>query len=157
MAGTEDVTAVDTYGRRTVFRGELLFSDTTDTADRHKPQWMDIDVWRTEGGSFVVKKDVQYRVVHARRSCPRLVGHTPVDPDEEDTVGCQSCSPEGPPSSGGWAQESRVTVDAYRTPEELIESLKVRGEYTRLSRTLLADLAEQDDRIDRLWNTVVID
>ena len=59
--------------------------------------------------------------------------------------------------ANGWAQESRVTVDVYKEPEELIDSLRVDGKYTRLSRTLLADLSELDDRIDRLWNTVVVE
>lgn len=156
MAGT-DVTAVDSYGRRTVFKGELLVSDTTDTEDGRKPQWLDIDIWRTEGGSYVVKKAVQYRLVHNRQDCTRLDGYETRQPGAEDTHPCRTCNPEGRPVATGWAQKSRVTVDVYRAPEELIESLKVDGKWTRLSRALLADMSEQDDRIDRLWNTVRVD
>lgn len=152
-----DITATDSYGRKTVFRGELLVSDTTDTDDGRKPQWLDIDIWRTEGGSFVVKKEVHYRLVHSRETCPRLDGYATRQPTREDTHGCRTCCPDGLPLGTGWAQESRVTVDVYREPEDLIASLRVEGKYTRLSRTLLADLSEQDDRIDRLWNTVVVD
>lgn len=153
----DDVTAVDSYGRRTVFRGELLVSDTTDTDDGRKPQWLDIDIWRTEGGSYVVKKAVQYRVAHDRENCARLDGYTLRTASLDDTFACPTCSSGGVPAIGGWAQEARVTVDVYREPEQLIESLKVDGKWTRLSRTLLADLSEQDDAIDRLWNTVVVE
>lgn len=152
-----DHTAVDSFGRRTVFRGELLVSDTTDTEDGRKPQWLDIDIWRTEAGAFVVQKAIHYRVVHATQSCSRLDGYETRRPTGEDTYACRTCNPEGIPVAAGWAQGSRVTVDVYRAPEHLIESLKVDGKWTRLSRVLLADLAEQDERIDRLWNTVVVD
>ena len=156
MAGTE-FTATDSYGRRTVFKGELLVSDTTDTDDRRKPQWLDIDIWRTEGGSYVVKKAVHYRVLHARENCSRLDGYETRQPGADDTHLCRTCNPDGHRVARGWAQEPRVTVDVYRLPEELIESLKVDGKYTRLSRVLLADLSELDDAIDARWNTVVVD
>lgn len=153
----EDFTATDSYGRKTVFRGELLVADTTDTEDGRKPQWVDIDIWRTEGGSYVVKKEVRYRLVHARENCSRLDGYTTRAPGDDDTHPCRTCNPEGRIVRPGWAQESRETVDVYRTPEELINSLRVEGKHTRLSRTLLADLSELDDRIDAIWNTVVVD
>ena len=156
MAGTE-VTAIDSYGRRTVFRGELLVSDTTDTEDGRKPQWLDIDIWRTEGGSYVVKKAVHYRVVHLSERCPRLEGYEIRDPAADDTHVCRTCNPDERVMFGGYAQAARVTVDVYAAPEHLIDSLKVDGKYTRLSRTLLSDLSKQDGRIDRLWNTVVVD
>lgn len=151
-----DHTAIDSYGRRTVFRGELLVSDTTDTDDGRKPQWLDIDIWRTEGGSFVVKKAVHYRVRHVRENCHRLDGYQVRPATDDDTFHCPTCNP-GSELDGRYAQEARVTVDVYREPEELIASLRVDGKYTRLSRTLLADLSELDENIDRLWNTVVVD
>lgn len=156
-AEMDDITAIDSYGRRTVFRGELLVSDTTDTEDGRKPQWLDIDIWRTEGGSYVVKKAVHYRLLHARQDCSRLDGYSTRRPGPDDTHLCRTCNPQGLAVSTGWAQAERVTVDVYRLPEELIASLRVEGKYTRLSRTLLADLSELDDRIDRLWNTVVVE
>jgi hypothetical protein len=151
-----EVTVTDSYGRRTKFKGELLVEDTTDTDDRRKPQWLDIDIWRTEGGSFVVQKVVNYRIVHALSDCARLAGYEVRSATADDTFACPSCNPEGR-THGQLAQQPRVTVDVYKLPEELIDSLRVEGKYTRLSRTLLADLSEQDDRIDRLWNTVVVD
>ena len=152
-----DIEVYDSFGRRTVFRGDQLVSDTTDTDDRRKPQWLDIDIWRTEGGSFVVKKAVQYRLVHATRGCRRAEGYDLRPAGRGDTHPCPACTPEALPPAGGWAQQPRVMVDAYRTPEDLIESLKVDGKFTRLSRALLADLSDADERINALWNTVVVD
>lgn len=151
------ITAVDSYGRKTVFAGERLIADTTDTEDGRKPQWLDIDIWRTEGGAFVVQRAINYRVVHIRQGCPKLEGYDTRTPGSDDTVACKTCNPEGAIVNHTWAQQSRVTVDVYREPQELIESLKVKGEYTRLSRSLLADLSDQDERIEALWNTVVVD
>lgn len=150
MAGT-DFTVTDGFGRRVVFRGENLISDTTDTDDRRKPQWLDIDVWRTEAGSFVVKRAVRHRVVHRRENCPRLDGYDVVP--SSGSYPCAVCNPGGEP---GWGQAPRITVDVYPAPEELIESLKVDGKFTRLSRAILADLSEQDARVDALWNTVEV-
>lgn len=152
---SKQVTVEDSYGRRTVFQGDLLIDDTTDNGD--KPQWLDIYIWRTEGGSFVVRKDVQYRVIHARRNCARLDGFETRPVDDEDTIPCHICNPEGRIIRPGIAQEARITVDVYKEPEELIEGLKAKGEWTRLSRSLLAQLSEKDERIDRLWNTVEVD
>ena len=153
MAGTE---VTDSYGRRTVFQGSLLISDTTDTDDERKPQWLDIDIWRTQGGSYVVQKAVRYRVAHAIATCGRLGGYEIRDATEADTFHCPGCNPSGNLHSS-WGQEPRIAVDVYSSPEQLIESLKVDGKLTRLSRVLLADLSEQDGRIDELWNTVVVD
>ena len=157
---TTPITVSDSYGRKTVFNGELLIEDTTDDSEGRKPQWLDIDVWRTEAGAFVVQRAINYRVVHIREACPKLEGYDTRPLEADDTVLCKVCNPEG--QVGGttslrWAQASRVTVDVYREPQELIESLKVKGEYTRLSRSLLADLSDQDERIEALWNTVVVD
>jgi hypothetical protein len=153
MAGTE-ITVTDGYGRRVVFAGELLTSESTDTPDHRKPQWLDIDVWRTEAGSFVVRRAVHYRVVHASRDCSRLEGYDAISAEPSDTYPCRSCNPSGVMT--GWGQDSQVYVDVWKTPAELIKSMAVDGRYTRLSRTLLADLSEQDDRIDAEWNTVVV-
>ena len=155
MAGT-DVTVHDSYGRRTVFKGEKLVSDTTDTDDNRKPRWIDIDIWRTEGGSYVVRRATHYGLVHASKSCLKLDGYEIRQPDADDVHACNSCNSSGQ-LTGGWAQASRITVDVYRTPGELIESMKFKGEHTRLSQSLLAELSAQDERINALWNTVVVD
>lgn len=155
MAGTE-TTVTDGFGRRVVFTGEHLIEETTDTADRRKPQWLDIDVWRTDAGSFVVKRVVQHRVAHLREDCPRLEGYEVRRAGPGEVFPCRVCDSSGVMTGELWAGMPRVTVDVYRTPQELIEGMSQDGKFTRLSRTLLADIADQDDRVDDLWNTVVV-
>jgi hypothetical protein len=143
-------TLTDDYGRRVMFDGEKLVSETTDTTDARKPQWLDIDIWRTNGGSYVVCRATRYRVVHTRETCPRAEGYDLVA--TTDTHPCPTCNPER--ELTGLVPAPRVTVDVHATPEELIESLRVDGRHSRMARSILADLSELDDRIDALWNTV---
>lgn len=153
----KSIAATDSYGRRTVFRGELLVSENTDDLNGLKPQWVEVDVWRTEGGAFVVRKATHYGIIHADADCARLVGYATRRPTEDDTYACRTCVPNDAQVVTGWAQESRITVDAYRTAADFIESLKVKGEFNRLSRTLLAEVSRKDAGVDALWNTVVVD
>lgn len=150
-----EVTLTDSFGRRTVFEGDQLVEETTDKDDRSKPQWLDIDIWRTKAGSFVCRKATHYAVVHAIAGCPRANGYVLRDADDDDDYPCHTCNPDG--RTFGWAQESRVTVDIYRSPQDLIDSLKVDGKFTRLSHALLAAVSKRDERVDALWNTVKVD
>lgn len=145
-------TITDDYGRKVVFDGELLVSDTTDTPDRRKPQWVDLDIWRTNGGSYVVKRAGRYRLVHTREDCSRAEGYALTRATA--TFPCASCNPGG--ALTGWVQEARVTVEVYTKPQDLIDSMKVDGRYSRFSRSVLAELSDQDEDIDKLWNTVTI-
>lgn len=150
----DEVTVTDDFGRRTVFTGELLIEDTTDSDEGDKPQWMDIDVWRTAAGSFVVRKTVCYRVVHASASCGKLDGYQSKPSTEDDTYPCAICNKQG--ATTGWAQADRTEIGVHSTPEALIEGLKFKGDFTRLSRQVLADLSRADKRVDALWNTVIV-
>jgi hypothetical protein len=145
-------TLTDDYGRRVVFTGEKLVAETTDTADGRKPQWVDLDIWRTDGGSYVVWRAAQYRLVHANEHCPRVEGYD-LAPGEA-THPCTVCNPGG--VTTGWVQAPRVTVDVHKTPEDLIESLRIDGRYSRFARSILADLSELDTRIDKLWTEVTV-
>lgn len=149
------ITLEDDFGRRTVFTGELLVDEHTDTADGRKPQWLEVGVWRTEGGSFVVRRTTRYRIRHSADTCTRAEGYdlTPAD-NVADTYACPACNKSDRP--GGWAQLPRITVDAYHTPQELIESFQQDGRYSNLARSILAELSDQDSRIDEAWNTVVV-
>lgn len=144
----------DDFGRRTLFTGELLVDDHTDTSDGRKPQWVEVQVWRTEGGSYVVRRTTRYRVRHATDACPRAEGYELVPATEDDTYRCRTCNEHG--TVGGYAQAHRIVVDAYRTPQELIESFQIDGRYSNLARAILADLSEQDADVNATWNTVVV-
>lgn len=151
----ESFTLVDDFGRRTVFTGVQLVDEHTDTSDGRKPQWIEVGVWRTEGGSFVVCRTTHYRIRHSRDDCPRAEGYDLVEPTEDDTYLCSRCN-KGGTLEGGYAQAPRISVDAYHTPQDLIDSFQIDGRHSNLARAILADLSEQDERIGDAWNTVRI-
>lgn len=152
----QDYSLEDDYGRRTVFTGELLVDEHTDTPDSRKPQWVRVRVWRTEGGAFVVERTTSFRIRHARRNCARAGGYELFDAEAEDTFLCTECNKNGAPV-GGYAQGDRVTVDVCHTPQDLIANFKADGErFSNLSRAVLADISNQDSRVDEVWNTVVV-
>ena len=146
-------TITDTFGRRTQFTGEHLVGDSTNTDS--KPQWMDIDVWRTESGNFVIRRSTRYRVRHQLPSCPRLDGFEQRTPTAADNYPCTVCNKDGI-LAGGWTQVDRTVVDAYRSPALLVDSFRINDRFTGLSRSLLADISEMDARVDDLWNTVQV-
>lgn len=150
-----DYNISDDFGRRTTFRGEKLVQESTDTVAGVKPQWLDVSVWRTEGGNFVVQRTTHYRIRHAHDRCARAEGYELLDATKVDTYLCATCNKNGS-LTGGLSQASRITVDAYSGVRELIASFEVDGRFSNLARTILADLAEQDDRVDEAWNTVVV-
>jgi hypothetical protein len=146
---------VDDFGRRTVFTGEKLVEESTDNIRRNKPQWIDVDVWRTQAGSFVVQRITHYRIRHLHLECGRAEGYELSPATEDDTYPCRSCN-RAEQNEGGWRQEDRTTVDVYLTPQDLIQGFQNEGRFSTLARTILADISEQDDQVDALWNTVVV-
>lgn len=149
-------TVTDDFGRRTHFKGNKLAAESTDTADGRKPQWTDINVWRTEAGNFVVQRTTHYRIRHTRDTCSRADGYELIPPTQLDTYPCPTCNKAGA-LQGGHGQASRIVVESYLTPQDLIDSFKdSQGRYSSLARTILADVAEQDDRVDEIWNNVVV-
>lgn len=150
-----NILLTDDFGRRTVFTGVKLVGESTDTAAGTKPQWVDVDVYRTEGGSFVVARTTHYRIRHLDDNCSRAEGYELIDATVLDTYPCPQCNRNGV-MERGCGQADRISIDVYRTPQELIASFEVDGRYSQLARTILADVAEQDDRVDAAWNTVVV-
>ncbi len=150
-----DYVVVDDFGRRTQFSGEKLVDESTDNEDGSKPQWLEVTVWRTRGGSYVVQRATHYRIRHLRENCPRAQGYELLEATSLDTYPCPNCNKSNAP--GGCAQASRISVDAYYSPEELIASFQqTDGRFNNLARTILADLSEQDSSIDEKWNTVIV-
>lgn len=145
----------DDFGRRHRFTGEKLVSESTDSIDNDKPQWLDVNVWRTAAGSFVVERVTHYRIRHTSDRCSRADGYELIPATVLDTYPCPKCNKDGV-MEGGCAQADRITVEAYTTPQELIDSFKVQGKYNLLARAVLADVSEQDERVDALWNEVVV-
>jgi hypothetical protein len=151
----EPTTLVDDFGRRTVFTGEKLIEESTDSTRSIKPQWVDVDVWRTQAGSFVVQRTTHYRIRHMWEDCVRADGYDLSPATEADTYDCPNCCGKGlAQSPNGWSQDDRVTIDSYLTPQDLILGFQNDGRFSNLARTILADLSEKDDRVDAAWNTV---
>jgi len=151
-----DFTLEDDFGRRTVFTGTQLIDEHTDTEDGRKPQWLEVGIWRTEGGSFVINRTTHYRIRHSLETCPRADGYELLPATPDDTYLCNSCNKGGSSDAVGWAQAARITVDAHHNPQDLINSFWIDGRYNNLARTILADLSAQDERVDAAWNTVVV-
>lgn len=149
-----NTTLTDDFGRKTVFSGVELLDETTDTEEGDKPQWLEVTVWRTEAGNFVVRRTTNYRIIHAARNCSRAEGYTLVEAGDEDTYNCKTCNPNGDMYTEGFAQAPRITVDVYTTPAELTESFRNEGRYTNFSRLLLAELAKRDSGVDSVWSVV---
>jgi hypothetical protein len=150
-----EIKLIDQFGQSTVFAGELLADEHSDTSDRRKPQWVEIYVWRTEAGSFVVHTITRYRVRHQDPTCSRAEGYELTTPVSDDTFACASCNQDGN-LEGGWAQSSRITVVAHHTPQALIDSFQTDGRHSNLARSILADISDRDEGVDGLWNTVRI-
>jgi hypothetical protein len=147
---------IDSFGRKTVFNGTLLVEENTDTDDRRKPHWLEIQIWRTEKGSFVVLRTIHYRIFHAVSSCSRADGFTLVEAGADDNYYCSSCARNSGPTDCGYAQEERISVDVYSSPQKLIESFLVDGRYNYLARSVLAELSEKDKAVNAAWNVVVV-
>lgn len=149
-----NITLTDDFGRATVFTGKLLVEDHTDNADGNKPQWLEIGVYVTEAGSYIVQRSTMYRIIHSRESCSRADGYVLVEATDEDTYNCSECNRNGTADDDGFAQAPRITVDVYRSVPELIESFGQNGRYNQLARAILAELSELDEEINAQWNTV---
>jgi hypothetical protein len=150
-----EINLVDDFGRRTVFTGEKLVEESTDSTRNIKPQWIELDVWRTQAGSFVVQRTTHYRVRHLHEECEKADGYDLSPATEADTFTCHTCNKAGE-TRGGWTQDDRTTVDVYATPQDLILGFQNDGRFSNLSRSILADIADQDPRVDAAWNTVRI-
>lgn len=145
-------TLKDSYGRTTIFTGTKLVSESSDNI--RKPSWIEIKVWRTEGNSYVVLRTTKYRIIHSVETCVRAEGYTLVEADDGDSFNCPACNKSGSEYDAGYAQSPRINVDSYRTPQALIESFKIDGVYTNFSRSILAQIAQRDEDIDKAWSTV---
>lgn len=150
----KEIVVTDDYGRETKFAGENLVGESTDTAAGSKPQWLNISVWRTKAGSFVVERATNYRIRHTSDRCPRAEGYALIPATILDTYTCQTCNKYD--SADALAQARRISVDVYHTPEELITSFQTGGRYNNLARSVLAEISDQDERIGAAWNTVTV-
>jgi len=151
-----DYTLSDEFGRQTKFRGERLVRESTE-GEVHRPRWQEVEVYRTEAGNWVVFRATNYRIRHSHDRCSRADGYALTPARPSDTYPCRECLGSGNAVPGGLGQLSRISVDSYTSVDDLILSFRAQdGVYSALSRAILADLSEQDERVDATWNTVVV-
>lgn len=153
-ARMRDYTLTDEFGRKTMFKGQKLVAESTDSSLGNKPQWLEVEVYRTEAGNWVVQRTTRYRIRHANDRCARADGYALAPARRADTYPCRACWVDD--VTGGFGQLPRITVDSYTSIPELIASFRTEGKYSALARAILADVAEQDERVDEVWNTVVV-
>lgn len=151
-----ETTLVDQFGRKVSFIGESLDRENTDTDDERKPQWLELEIWRTEKGNYVVCRDTCYRIFHSSLNCPKADGYTLVEARERDIYNCPACAQNSSLDDDGFGQETRRSVEVYSSAQELIESFRQDGKYNNLARAVLAEISRQDTAVDAAWNTVVV-
>lgn len=163
-----DVTLTDEYGKRTLFRGELLVVDETGStgADgRPKPRYSDVRVWRTEAGKYVIGRETHYRIWHRDASCQGLV-MTDAD-GTKDLFPCPACNvtEDGAVRAAagtGYGQVTRCEVEVYHDAKGLIRGLETVSNQTgkpyhsRFARSLLVDISDVDDAVAALWMNEVV-
>ena len=141
------ISLVDDYGRTTRFHGTEVATyeaPTHDDVGRVKPQRTTMRVWRTRAGAYVVQRVVLYQTNHATQDCVRLVMEPrPAEPG--DSFVCLKCG------GGIWASHGKKDVWMYRTPQELIDSLRLGPRHGDMSQALLADISEHDAAVAALW------
>ena len=145
-------------GDRTLqFEGEALAHSSSRYADSER--WVEFDLYRTQGGSYVVSRVGYSRLYHAK-SCEIVLKrrHKPaqVATLTEDSLPCLDCKPHlgldqhahemiYPERPLYWAQAC-PTADAA---VEALASYDVDGNryFTHVARDLIADAAEKDARL----------
>ena len=146
MSVHTDINLWDSFRRETVFSGSHLLSETTDNGD--KPQWLEVDVWKTPSGNYVVQRATKYRIVHASEHCSKASGY-PLEPsDPTSTFFCHRCNRH---KAAGFTPEELVSVDVYYTVQDLLSGFKTDGRYNNFAKVILGDLAELDEAIDAVW------
>lgn len=146
-------TLVDSFGRKTIFEGTELVKNSSDNG--RKPSWIEVTVWKTGAGNYVVLRITKYRVTHASATCEKAEGFDLVEAGEEDSYNCLTCNRNGTINDPGWAQADRVHVNSYRSPQALAEGFQERdGSYSNFSSSILSFLAKKDKGIDRAWSVV---
>lgn len=144
----------DEFGRTVRFNGGThLVSETTE-AERSK-QWTEADIWRTNGGAYVVRLVTVFRVLHVDRECRRFGNnHIPRPAIADDWFPCPDCDPTRS-SIGKFGVVNRCAVDVADSPADLVHSMKDQnGVISNFRRYLLSLVSEQDKAVHDLWMVV---
>lgn len=110
-------------GRQIIFRGELL-GQATSYAD-YKPRWFTVEIYKTEGGKYIVAGAGRSVVVHLP-TCGRLKGRVAesVAPTAEQQP-CETCAPLMNGSELVVPETDREWAQVSDEPEAVIERLRL--------------------------------
>lgn len=133
--------------------GTHLVSESTE-ADGAK-QWTEADVWRTAGGSYVMRMRVIFRILHIDENCRRFgSNHIPRKATPADWSPCPDCDPRRT-GTGKFGVTERCSVDVAESAADFIHMMKDQnGVISNFRRYLLAEISEQDEAVRDLWMVV---
>jgi len=139
-----------------------LVESSTKSA-RPKPQWVDITVWRTEGGQYVVRRVTRYNVYHSNANCSKAEGNELYDIQRSTSTmfKCPRCV-DRMNTTGAYGQLDRTNIEVYPTPRDLIDGLAhMNGtagaaNHSLFIQEMLADLSEIDSNIATVWMRRVV-
>jgi len=154
----EAVTLVDEYGRKTMFTGTKLASESTE--EPQKPQWAEVAVWKTSGGNYVLERKTSYRYRHTHEFCSRIGPNQVTRPATEgDTYPCPNCNRHGLVEPGkGYGIEDRIAVDVAPDARKLIDLMaNTDGTHSGFSKEVLSVVSEQDEAVHALWMEVTVE
>jgi hypothetical protein len=153
------------------FAGEQLATASSQVDDNPLPRWTELGIYRTVTGKYVLEKIGRSDVFHTG-SCSKpgkgamrfdsildALADVDADADENDLssyfVPCEVCHPSFESEDPVVVEQDMHSVDAFESPERLLDALYYRKNGTvrslsNLSRTLLDAAAKKDPGIARI-------
>jgi hypothetical protein len=153
------------------FAGQQLAFASSQVDDNPMPRWTELAIYKTISGKYVLEKVGRSDVFHAE-FCPRpgkgamrypsiMEALADVDPKAGESdlanffVPCDSCKPSYDSEEGVVVEQDMHSVDAYESPEKLIEALYYRKNgavrsLSNLSRNILDMAAQKDEGIAKV-------
>lgn len=105
------------------FQGRKLGHGTTESPDNHR--WLEIDIYQTQAGQYVVEKVGMSVVYHSPgASCgSRGSREEFTQTDAHDLVPCQRCKPKAVVGDTIVLEEEKHETFVSATPEEMVRTL----------------------------------
>lgn len=126
--------------REIEFSGKMLGSSTTENDDSLR--WTEINIYRTDGGNYIVERLGRSLIYHRASAPCRGDGWVEVAgnklPDESEP--CPSCKPKAPEDSGFvqtetfYHETTKSSAEVVKRPEDLHDALSFKDDKRRVSR-----------------------
>lgn len=143
------------------FRGVLLGESTTWRPG--STRWIEISIYRTVGGNYVVHRQGMSRLYHrAGGVCEsgKPVGNRDLD---DTAVPCPQCRPPGleeldriqdEDQSTYWQEIPLSSADVATTPEDIVRVLFHKGRLTTVATEAITRAIGNDDRLKGIFDRV---